>query len=420
VPRLDAPVDQAGRTGKGQGRLRNVVARIIENHSSKLFTLLRGALRAYEHAVAARLANGLDDHVLQIREDVLAVGSVRHEERGDVWKNRVFVQVIADDFRDVSVDRFVVGDAGADGISESDVPGTVGVEETGHAKCRIRAEAERIEEVVIDSAVDDVDAAQARGGAHIDDVVVREEVAALDELDSHLLSEERVLEISGVGDTRREQDRSGILAIRAVIRNQRTERGKQLAGVMIDRPDAVVTEERRENTLENLAIRDHVRNAAGDAKIVFKDSESAVGKADEIGAADADVDVARNVESAHLAAEVLAAVDKIARNDFVRQDAPFVIHVAQEKIEGGKPLGKSFFDFGPLARGDNPREEVVREDAFGAFLAAVNGEGDAFVQESEVRGLLAAAQFFRRKIEEGLVKGAIVFARDTGRGNISS
>jgi len=185
---------------------------------------------------------------------------------------------------------------------------------------------------------------------------------------------------------------------------------------MVDRPDAVVTEERGENALENLAIGDHIRDAAGNAKIVFKDSESAVGKADEIGAADADVDVARNVESAHLAAKVLAAVDQIAGNGFVREDAPFVIDVAQEKIEGGEPLGKSFFDFGPLARGDNARKKVVGEDAFGAFLAAVNGEGDAFVQESEVGGLLAAAQLFRRKIEQGLMKSAIVLSGDAGRG----
>ncbi len=57
-------------------------------------------------------------------------------------------------------------------------PGTPSVESA--------AERHRVEERVVDPAVDDVDALQTLGGAHGHDVVVDDEVAALDELDAHL------------------------------------------------------------------------------------------------------------------------------------------------------------------------------------------------------------------------------------------
>ena len=50
----------------------------------------------------------------------------------------------------------------------------------------------------------------------------------------------------------------------------------------------------------------------------------------------------------------------------------------------------------PFGCRDDARHQVVREDLFGAFLAAVDGEGDALIQEAEVGGLLSALQLVRR------------------------
>ena len=71
---------------------------------------------------------------------------------------------------------------------------------------RVVAEHERIEELVVDAAIDHVDALEASRRSHVDDVVVADEVAALDELDPHLAREERVLEVGGVVDARGQQD----------------------------------------------------------------------------------------------------------------------------------------------------------------------------------------------------------------------
>ena len=77
-------------------------------------------------------------------------------------------------------------------------PGTPSVES--------RRNADGVEERVVDPAIDDVDALEPARGAHGHDVLVDDEVAALDELDAHLAGEERVLEVGGVEDAGREHD----------------------------------------------------------------------------------------------------------------------------------------------------------------------------------------------------------------------
>ena len=91
-----------------------------------------------------------------------------------------------------------------------------------------------------------------------------------------------------------------------------------------------------------------------------------------------------------------------------------MIDVAEEKVQRGEALREALLDFGPFAGGDDAGKKIVGENALGAFLAAVDGEGDAFVQEGEVGGLLAAAQFLRSKLEQSLVEGAVVLPRNAG------
>jgi hypothetical protein len=184
---------------------------------------------------------------------------------------------------------------------------------------------------------------------------------------------------------------------------------------VVHRPDAVVAKHGREYALEDFAIGEHVGDAARHAKVVFENGEVAVRKPDKIGAADADVDITGNIQAAHLAAEVFAAINEFAGDDAIGEDAAFVIDVAEEKIEGSEALGESLFDFGPLADRDDAREKIVGKDALCAFLAPVNGEGDALVEEGEVGGLLAAAELFGRETKEGVLEGAVVLARDAGR-----
>ena len=65
--------------------------------------------------------------------------------------------------------------------------------------------------------------------------------------------------------------------------------------------------------------------------------------------------------------------------------------------------------------GNDARQQIVGEYTLGAFVVAVDREGDALVQEREVGGLLALAQFLRREFEQGLEQSLIVRPRRTRR-----
>ena len=108
-------------------------------------------------------------------------------------------------------------------------PGTPSVESgrktTGSRNC------------VVDAAVDDVDPLESRGGAHRHDVVVDDQVAALDQLDAHLGREEDVLEVGGVVDARGEHHDGGVVAGRR--RADSLQRLEQRPAVVVDPPDAL-------------------------------------------------------------------------------------------------------------------------------------------------------------------------------------
>src|SRR5437868_13564310 len=76
-----------------------------------------------------------------------------------------------------------------DGIRDRNVTGVQTCALPISTSIRVAAEGERIEVGIVDAAVDHVDALRARGGAHPDEAVLDEQVAAFDQL--HARSEER-------------------------------------------------------------------------------------------------------------------------------------------------------------------------------------------------------------------------------------
>ena len=98
-----------------------------------------------------------------------------------------------------------------------------------------------------------------------------------------------------------------------------------------------------------------------------------------------------DADAAHLAPVVAAAVDQLARDDALGEDAPLVVDVLQEQVDRGQPLRQAALERVPLARRDDARQQVEREDALGALLVAVDRERDALGQERRDRPRSAAA-----------------------------
>ena len=91
-------------------------------------------------------------------------------------------------------------------IGDGDVAGAIGRDQPRHAERGIGPEDQRIEEIVVDAAVDHVDALRPLGRAHVDHLVAHEEVAPLDQFHAHAVGKEAVLVIGGVQGAGREQN----------------------------------------------------------------------------------------------------------------------------------------------------------------------------------------------------------------------
>jgi hypothetical protein len=185
----------------------------------------------------------------------------------DVLEDRLLAQVEADHLGHVVVDRLVVGDAGADRVGDRDRAGAVGAHQPGNAEQRVGAELERVDEVVVEAAVDRVHALQAGGGAHVADGVAHDQVGRLDQLDAHLTREEGVLEVGAVERARGPQHDGRIGVGGGRDRAQRVEQQRR---VVVDRPHPVAGEQLGHQPRHRDAVLEHVGDPRGRADVVLE------------------------------------------------------------------------------------------------------------------------------------------------------
>ncbi len=89
----------------------------------------------------------------------------------------------------------MIGDARAHGIGQRDPARLVHRHQPWYTQRRIGTKCQRIEEIVIDTPIDHINAPRSAGGAHVDVVVVDKQVLSFYQFNAHLLGEERVFEI---------------------------------------------------------------------------------------------------------------------------------------------------------------------------------------------------------------------------------
>ncbi len=382
VPRREPAFDERRAGRKRQRRLGDVLVGRREDPLAERFELGRGRGRADQHAVAAGAVGFLDDELRQMREHVIAILLAMQEIGRNIGEHRLLGQVEADHVRHVRIDRLVVGHAGADGVGERDPPGAIGGEEAGHSEHRIGPERERIEKVVVDAPVDHVHALRSVRRAHVDRVVLDEEIRALDQLDPHLLRQERVLEIRRVvGAGRQHGHRRPLLA----RRREPVQVREQQVGVVLDGADALRGEELREKPHHHLAVFEHVGHAGRNPQIVLEDVELARAGADEVDAGDVGVDAAGNVDALHLGAILGVRQHPLRRHDAGLEDRLIVIDVVQKRIQCLHALLQAAIEHFPFVAGDDPRHEIERDQPFAAGFLAVDRERDADAMEGPLR-----------------------------------
>ena len=244
-------------------------------------------------------------------------------------------------------------------------------------------EHQRVEEIVVDPPIDDVDPHGPFRGPHVDDVVAHEEIGGFDELDPELVREEGVLVERRVETARGQQDRRGVPAGRSG--RHRAQGGEERVRVVLDGRDPMAGEELREQPHHHLAVLEHVRDPGRRARIVLQDVEGALVHPYDVDAGDVDVDPVGDLEPDHLGTVVKVSEDQVLGDDAGLDALLRAVNVGQEPIERRHPLPQAAFERHPLGRRDDAGDDVEGDQALGRFVVAVDRESDADPSEEEFR-----------------------------------
>ena len=356
---------------------------------------LRG-LRPDHDALAAGAVDRLEHQLVEAVHDLLAVVGVAQPPGVDVLQDRLLVEVVAHQVGEVGVDQLVVGDAVADGVGDRHVAGAGGVEQARAAEQRVAAEVHRVEELVVDPAVDHVHRLEALRRTHHHAAAAALEVTALDQLDAHGAGQQRVLEVGAVEDAGREHDDVGV---GDTGRCGGAQGGEQLLRVAGDRADPVLGEGLGQGRGDRPAVGHHVGDTGGHAHVVLEHPELALVVADQVDAADVHAHAVGRLDAGGRAVEVRGGGDHPARDDAVLEHPAGVVDVVEELLQRVHPLLDAGLDLGPLVHLDDPGEDVERE---GALLAA-DVEGDALVEVARLQRLDPALQLGLAHLRAGTV-----------------
>ena len=112
----------------------------------------------------------------------------------------------------------------------------------------------------------------------------------------------------------------------------------------------------------------------------------------------------------HLGPVMLGREHVFRRDDLFLEDALVGIEVLEEEVQRPHALDEARLDLAPFRAGDDARHQIERENALGALLVAVDGEGDALAQKRGIDGRAALLEFllvqFLKALKERRVMGA--------------
>ena len=214
-----------------------------------------------------------------------------------------------------------------------------------------------------------------------------------------------MLEVGAVVDAGREQHDGGVAV---AARRDVLQHGEQILRVVIDWAHADRAEKIGERALHRHAVLQQVRDAGGAAAVVLEHVVGPLVVANEIAAADVDVDAAGRIEAHHLGPEMLRRLHVLARDLALLDDPLLVVDVLKEEIEREHALLQPGLDLHPFRVRNDARHQVERENALGALLVAVDGEGDALAQEGGVHRAAALLEFVALQIVETLKERGVM------------
>ena len=251
----------------------------------------------------------------------------------------------------------------------------------GDAEIGIRPHRQRIEEGVVDAAVDHVDPLRPARRAHVDAALVDEQVGALDQLDAHLVGQEGMLEVGAVVVARRQQHDVGL---GVVAERHRAQGRQQLLGIVGDRQHAHGREQLGREPHHDFAVLQHVGDARRRAHIVLEDVEVLLADPHQVDAGDVGVHAARQLEPLRHRDELGVHQHLLLGDHAGAADLALAVGVGQEGVERAHALHQALVQVLPFVPGDDARDDVERDGGLGAVDRAIGAEGDAVAAIEEV------------------------------------
>ena len=335
----------------------------------------------------------LDHQVFQVGQGVLQIiGLAAHEGRY-VFKDGVLAQVKLDHVRHVGVDRLVVGHARAHRVANGHMPDFVGFHQARTTQRRGGTEHLGVQKIIVHPAVNHIHPLGAACGAHVNKLVLDEQVLTFDQLHPHLLRQKGVLEVGAVVHAGREYHHRGFGRGGGAAGAQSLQ---QQIGVVRDWGHAVLAEQLWEQPHHHLAVFQHVAHAAGHAQVVFEHVvltiALGVGRTHDVDAADVRINVVGHIHTHHLGAKLGVVFDLLTGDHPSFEDVLVVVDVMDKAVEGRDALHQASLHAAPLLGGDHAGDQIEGDQPLGTplvcvcvfVLVTVNGKGDAHAPENHL------------------------------------
>src|SRR5262245_22184805 len=119
---------------------------------------------------------------------------------------------------------------------------------------------------------------------------------------------------------------------------------------------------RGESSFHRTTIFQNVADAAWATAIIFEHHVLPLVIADQVRAADVNVNILRHLEVHELAAKMFSRKDVVRGNNTLLDDSLLVINVVEEKIERRDALRQTAFEKFPFLRRNDSRDEIERKN----------------------------------------------------------
>lgn len=354
---------EGGGGGQGDRPLRDPAAGVGGDGLPGPLQGLGVGLRPDDDAHPARAVDRLHDQLVDLIEDGLQLAGLVGPVGLDIGENRFLGEVVADQIRDVGVEQLVIRNPIPHGVRECDIACRGGAQDAGAADHRIGPEVQRIEEVVVEPPVYDMDGHLATRGPHPDPVVPADQVVPLDQLNPHQPGEQGVLEVGGVAGTGGEDDDPGVDRAAGCRGPQR---GEQPLRVPVHRQHMLLREERGEDPGHRPAVLDDVRHPARDPHIVLEHPEVPGLVPYEVDAGDVDAHPAGWFDPVGRPVEMGGVEQQPPGHHTVLEGAAVPVGIGEVGLQGAHALGHPALDEIPFQGVEDPGHEIQRP---GPFLA---------------------------------------------------